>query len=151
MRKSRFNEQKIIGVLKEVDAVRRRQARRRQPRSDSASTDANESALVDGLHGRHAGNGRTFRLFNIVDDFRRECLVSDAETSLPGTRVVRALDELAEVRGLPETIVIDNWPEFTSRAFDEAGCAWIRCRRCSPAPALSTCGGHVAGAISHAP
>ena len=43
----------------------------------------------------------------------------DAATSLPGTRVVRVLDELAEARGLPETIVIDNGPEFTSRALDE--------------------------------
>ena len=69
--------------------------------------------------GDTLATGRTFRLLNIVDDFSRECVVIDAATSLPGTRVVRVLDELAEARGLPETIVIDNGPEFTSRALDE--------------------------------
>ena len=69
--------------------------------------------------GDTLATGRTCRLFNIVDDFSRECVVIDAATSFPGTRVVRVLDELAEVRGLPDTIVIDNGPEFTSRALDE--------------------------------
>jgi putative transposase len=69
--------------------------------------------------GDTLATGRTFRLLNIVDDFSRECVVIDAAASLPGTRVVRVLDELAEIRGLPETIVIDNGPEFTSRALDE--------------------------------
>ena len=32
---------------------------------------------------------------------------------------MRGLDELTELRGIPETIVIDNGPEFTSRALDE--------------------------------
>jgi putative transposase len=69
--------------------------------------------------GDTLATGRTFRLLNIVDDFSRECVVIDSATSIPGTRVVRVLDELAEVRGLPEVIVIDNGPEFTSRALDE--------------------------------
>jgi putative transposase len=42
--------------------------------------------------------GRTFRLLNIVDDFSRECVVIDSATSIPGTRVVRVLDEFAEAR-----------------------------------------------------
>jgi hypothetical protein len=54
--------------------------------------------------GDTLATGRTFRLLNVVDDFSRECLVIDAATSIPGTRVVRALDELAEIRGLPELI-----------------------------------------------
>jgi putative transposase len=69
--------------------------------------------------GDTLATGRTFRLLNIVDDFSRECVVIDSATSIPGARVVRVLDELAEVRGLPEIIVIDNGPEFTSRALDE--------------------------------
>ena len=40
-------------------------------------------------------------------------------TSLPGARVVRALDRLTEERGaIPHVIVLDNGPALTSRALD---------------------------------
>ena len=38
------------------------------------------------------------------------------DTSLSGERVVRVLERVAQERGLPDTIVMDNGPEFTSRA-----------------------------------
>ena len=63
--------------------------------------------------------GRRFRALTIVDDFSRECLAIEVDTSLGGQRVVAVLDRLAEVRGLPEVITIDNGPEFTGRALDE--------------------------------
>ena len=43
----------------------------------------------------------------------------EVDTSLGGARVVKVLDRIAETRGLPGTITIDNGPEFTSRALDE--------------------------------
>ena len=61
------------------------------------------------------GNGRRFRTLNIVDDFSRECLVIEVDTSLPGARVARVFDRLKEIGELAETIVVDNGPEFTSR------------------------------------
>jgi putative transposase len=69
--------------------------------------------MLDGL-----ADGRRFRTLNIVDDFSRESLVIEVDTSLPGARVARVLDRLATTRGLPATIVLDNGPEFTSRALD---------------------------------
>ncbi len=63
--------------------------------------------------------GRKFRTLNIVDDFSRECPAIETDTSLTGVRIVRVLDRLAEVRGLPETIVVDNGPEFAGRTLDE--------------------------------
>jgi putative transposase len=62
--------------------------------------------------------GRRFRTLNIVDDLTRECPAIEVDTSLPGARVVRVLDKLAILRGLPDTIVIDNGSEFTGRALD---------------------------------
>ena len=41
------------------------------------------------------------------------------DTSLPGARVVRVLDDVALQRGLPQTIVMDNGPELTSRVLDQ--------------------------------
>jgi len=63
--------------------------------------------------------GRRFRALTIIDDYSRECPAIEVDTSLGGRRVVGVLDRLAETRGLPEVITIDNGPEFTSRALDE--------------------------------
>lgn len=59
-------------------------------------------------------NGRRFRTFNVLDDYNREALRIEVDTSLPATRVVRALNELIEVRGKPTTIRLDNGPELIS-------------------------------------
>jgi putative transposase len=63
-------------------------------------------------------DGRVFRTLNIIDDFSRECVAIEVDTSLGGGRVVRVLERLAEQRALPERIVMDNGPEFTSKALD---------------------------------
>lgn len=59
-------------------------------------------------------NGRKYRLLNIMDDFNREVLSIDVDTSLPSTRVIRALEWLKEDRGMPKAIRVDNGPEFVS-------------------------------------
>lgn len=64
-------------------------------------------------------DGRRFRTLTIVDSFTRECPALEVDTSIGGNRVVRVLDRLAFLRGLPEAITIDNGPEFTSNALDE--------------------------------
>jgi putative transposase len=63
--------------------------------------------------------GRRFRALVIVDDYSRECPVIEVDTSLGGHRIVTVLDRLAEMRGLPAVIAMDNGPEFTSKALDE--------------------------------
>jgi putative transposase len=63
--------------------------------------------------------GRRFRALTIVDDYTRECPAIEVDTSLGGRRVVAVLERLAETRGLPEVITIDNGPEFAGRALDE--------------------------------
>lgn len=63
--------------------------------------------------------GRRFRALTIVDDYSRECPAIEVDTSLGGERVCRVLDRLAIERGRPETIRIDNGPEFTGKALDE--------------------------------
>ena len=63
-------------------------------------------------------DGRAFRTLNIVDDFTRECVAIEVDRSLPGLRVVRVLDRLHAAIGLPQTIVLDNGPEFAGRTLD---------------------------------
>jgi len=63
-------------------------------------------------------DGRNFRTLNIVDDFTRECVAIEVDRSLPGLRVTRVLDRLRATIGLPQTIVMDNGPEFAGRTLD---------------------------------
>ena len=63
-------------------------------------------------------SGRKIRVLTVVDDFTRECLALEVDTSLPGLRVARVLDQLAVLRGLPEEITVDNGPEFSGRVLD---------------------------------
>lgn len=60
-------------------------------------------------------DGRSFRVLNVIDDFSREALAMEVDTSLPGLRVVRTLDGILAMRGKPRQIVTDNGPEFVSR------------------------------------
>lgn len=53
-------------------------------------------------------NGRRFRVFNIVDDFSRECVAQIADFSISGLRLTRELDRTSERRPLPDKIVCDN-------------------------------------------
>lgn len=62
--------------------------------------------------------GRRFRCLNIVDDYTRECLAIEVDTSLRGLRVAQVLQRLAELRGLPKSITVDNGPEFAGRGLD---------------------------------
>lgn len=64
-------------------------------------------------------SGRRFRTLSIVDTYTRECMTVEADTSLPGFRAVRILDRLAELKGLPSSIRVDNGPEFISKVLDE--------------------------------
>ncbi len=64
-------------------------------------------------------DGRNFRLFNVIDDFKREGLAIEAGFSLPSTRVIRALDQLIEWRGNPAALRCDNGPGFISHEFTE--------------------------------
>jgi hypothetical protein len=43
----------------------------------------------------------------------------EVDTSLGGRRVVGVLERLTEIRGLPESITMDNGPEIAGRAPDE--------------------------------
>ena len=75
----------------------------------------NERWSADFVHDQLA-TGRRIRVLNIVDDFSRVCVAQLVDTSISGARTVRLLDQLAETRGLPKVLNMDNGPEFTSKA-----------------------------------
>jgi putative transposase len=63
-------------------------------------------------------SGRAFRNLTLVDDCSRESLAIEVDHSIPGARVVQVLDIVSLERGLPQSLVIDNGPEFAGQALD---------------------------------
>jgi len=98
---------------------RRRKKRSGQQRAPMPlPTGPNQRWSMDFVHDSFHG-GRRFRSLNILDDFSKECVHIEVDTSLSGRRVARVLDRLQVTHGLPDNIVLDNGPEFTSRAMVE--------------------------------
>jgi putative transposase len=101
--------------------IRRRSPRRRksvQIRPErSLAQRTNESWSMDFMSDQ-LFNGQRFRLLTLVDNFSRESLAVEVGQRLTGDDVVRALERVSGARGAPETIRVDNGPEFISRSLD---------------------------------
>jgi len=65
------------------------------------------------------GEGRAFRLLNVLDDFNREGLGIEVDFSVPAERVIRSLNRIIEWRGKPETIRVDTGLEYISCKLQE--------------------------------
>jgi putative transposase len=63
-------------------------------------------------------DGKRFRLLTLVDNFSRESLAIRVGTRMTGDDVVAALERVKEVRGCPQSIRVDNGPEFISKSLD---------------------------------
>ncbi len=78
-------------------------------------------------------NSRKFRTFNVLDDFNREVLTIEVDTSLPSARIIRSLEVIGSERDFPKYIRSDNGPEFISHCFRKFCCTHrIRHRRIEP-------------------
>ncbi|MEW5865162.1 MAG: integrase core domain-containing protein, partial [Pseudomonadota bacterium] len=80
--------------------------------------DGAEPELVAGLRGRCANRRQEAQGAHDRDDFTRECLAIEVDTSLPASRVVAVLERLRDLRGLPSSITVDHGPEFGGRVLD---------------------------------
>ena len=61
-------------------------------------------------------SGRRIRTLNIVDDYTRECLAIELDTSLSDGPLARIRDAIGAARGFPQTNVMDNGTELTGIA-----------------------------------
>ena len=93
----------------------RRRTRKRLPSRTKMQlfqpTKKNEVWSVDFMNDS-LWDGRKIRILNVIDDFNREILTIDAETSFPAQRLIRSLEQIAENRGYQEKIRVDNGPDY---------------------------------------
>jgi putative transposase len=116
------NRKRVYRIYRDAGlAVRRRKRKRigpfeRKPLPKPAAANLSWSMyfVADGLIG-----GRRLRCLTIVDDCTRECLAIEVDTSITGLRVKGVLERLADTRGLPQSITVDNGPEFDGQVLDQ--------------------------------
>jgi putative transposase len=105
------NRKRVYRIYREAGlAVRRRKRkqigaveRKPLPKPVAANLSWSMDFVSDGL-----ADGRRLRCLTVVDDCTRECLAIEVDTSITGTRVKHVMNRLAESRGLPQSIAVDN-------------------------------------------
>ena len=116
---TKVNHKRIYRLYRLEGLAVRRRCRKRLARGTGTplgkAQRSNERWSMDFVSDCTAG-GRRIRMLTLVDDFTRECLAIEVDTSLGGERVRRVLDNVVRKRGRPERIVVDNGPEFRGRA-----------------------------------
>ncbi len=77
-------------------------------------TEPNQRWSMDFIHDSLFA-GRRIKCLTIVDDFSKESPRIEVSHALGGHQLVRILEEIRLVSGLPREIRVDNGPEFQSR------------------------------------
>jgi len=116
------NRKRVYRLYREAGLAVRRRKRKRigmferkpLPKPTAANVSWSMDFVADGLIG-----GRRLRCLTIVDDCTRECLAIEVDTSITGLRVQAVLDRLADIRGLSQSITVDNGPEFDGKVLDQ--------------------------------
>jgi len=113
-----WNHKRIHRIYCNLALNLRRKPKKRLPARTAQTlaqpTEANVSWSLDFMSDSLA-NGRAFRTLNILDDYNREALWIEVDTSLPAERVIRVLELLLQWRGVPQQIRMDNGPELISQ------------------------------------
>lgn len=112
-----WNHKRVYRIYREQELNLRIKPRKRLvrevPRPLAVPSGCNQTWSMDFMHDQLA-DGRSIRLFNVIDDFNREALGIEVDLSLPSERVIRSLKQIIEWRGKPSAIRCDNGPEYLS-------------------------------------
>jgi len=113
----RWNHKRVYRVYCEMKLNLRVKPKKRLPSRDPKPLVVPEAANISwslDFMSDSLESGRAFRTLNVIDDFNREALWIEVDTSLPAERVIRVLEILALWRSYPQQLRIDNGPELIS-------------------------------------
>jgi putative transposase len=112
-----WNHKRVYRIYRELELNLRIKPKKRLVREKPEPLQVPESInrvwSMDFMHDQ-LSDGRSYRLFNVIDDFNREGLGIEVDFSLPAERVIRSLEWIIEWRGEPDVIRCDNGPEYIS-------------------------------------
>ncbi len=123
-----WNHKRVYRIYRKLELNLRIKPRKRLVRAKPAAlavpAKPNTCWSMDFMHDQ-LSDGRSVRLFNVIDDFNREALCIEVDFSLPVSRVKRALEQVIAWRGKPAAIRCDNGPEYISEELKR----WGRCEQ----------------------
>jgi putative transposase len=123
----KWNHKRVYRIYKELELNLRIKPRKRlvreKPEALTVPLAINQVWSMDFMHDQ-LEDGRTFRLFNVIDDFNREAIGMEVDFSLPSERVIRELKQIISWRGKPAVIRCDNGPEYISAAIQTWAQEW---------------------------
>jgi len=123
----KWNHKRVYRIYKELELNLRIKPRKRlvreKPEALTVPQAINQVWSMDFMHDQ-LEDGRTFRLFNVIDDFNREAIGMEVDFSLPSERVIRELKQIISWRGKPAVIRCDNGPEYISAAIQTWAQEW---------------------------
>jgi len=113
-----WNHKRVYRIYRELELNLRikpkRRIKRDKPEALSVPDAINQVWSMDFMSDSLT-DSRSFRTFNVLDDYNREGLGIEVDFSLPSTRVIRSLEQIIEWRGKPAAIRCDNGPEYISQ------------------------------------
>jgi putative transposase len=120
-----WNHKRIYRVYKLMELNLRRRANKRVPKRlrvplyvpRSPDTVWSADFMSDAL-----ASGRRYRTFNVVDDYNREALHIEVDTSITSARLVGIFERLRGQHRLPRVLRTDNGPAFLGEQFT----AWAK-------------------------
>jgi len=118
----KWGRKRVLRVYRSLGLVRRKKRRRKLPVNERKPMEQlsalNEIWALDFMSDTLT-DGRQLRVFNAIDEYNRESLISRGSISFPSARVIRELEEVIEAKGKPKIIRVDNGPEFRSGTFQK--------------------------------
>jgi putative transposase len=119
-RSHRWNHKRVYRVYCELHLNQKRRAKKRLPQRVKhpllVPSQPNQTWSADFMsYSLYAG--KCFRTFNVIDDFNRELLHVEIDTSITGKRLIRVFERIRLDRGLPDVLRTDNGPEYLSGEF----------------------------------
>ena len=123
----KWNHKRVYRAYKELELNLRIKPRKRlireKPEALTVPLAINQVWSMDFMYDQ-LEDGRTFRLFNVIDDYNREAIGMEAVFLSPAERVIRELKQMISWRGKPLVIRCDNGPEYISAAIQNWAAEW---------------------------
>jgi len=119
-KKYAWNHKRVYRVYCQLKLNQKRRAKKRLPKRirqplmvpQQPNSVWSADFMSDALYA-----GNRFRAFNVIDDFNREVVAIEIDTSITAKRLIRVFERLRITRGLPDVVRVDNGPEFLSSEF----------------------------------
>ena len=75
-----------------------------------------------------AVSGRKLKMLTLIDEYTRECLALEVDTSITSLKVRQILERVCRQRGFPKAIRSDNGSEFIGQAVGD----WLKTKKIEP-------------------